>query len=215
MQTGSKQVAAGLTLLMALMICAMPTVQAQESAEQRSEVQRSAIQRLQASGIAPDATRLVQFAAQGDWALFNQLLEAGVKPGAAEPTRQVTALHNAAAQGHERIVTRLLALGVDVNAPDWHGNTPLIMAVHGGHGAIVQRLLQHGANPNVRPKAGPTALIAAIWQGNEKLLEQLLQAGANPAQPDGFEVSPLNAAQLAGRANLAARINTALARSTP
>lgn len=171
--------------------------------------------RLQANGITPDAQRLVQFAAQGDWAMLNLLFDAGVKANAVEPKRQVTALHNAAAQGHKRIVLRLLELGANVNAADWHGVTPLLTAVHGGHFEIVQILLQAGADPNQRPKAATTALIAAVWQGNEQLLDLLLQAGANPALPDVFDVSPLNAAQLAGRAKLAARIDAELAGKKP
>lgn len=210
MQICRKPGRAGLQLCTLLLMGVLPAAQAQNSA-----AQNSAALRLQAGGIAVDAEHLVQFAAQGDWAVFNQLLEAGVKPTAAEPKRQVTALHNAAAQGHQRIVERLLELGADVNAADWHGSTPLIMAVHGGHVSIVQRLLQRGANPNWHPKAAPTALIAAIWQGNDKLLDILLQAGANPAQLDAFELSPLNVAQLAGRANMVARINAELARSKP
>lgn len=183
-------------------------VQAQTPAE-------AAVAQLQAAGIEVSATRLVQFAAQGDLAVVNQLLAAGVKAGEAEPQRQVTALQNAAAQGQRRIVLRLLELGADVNAADWHGVTPLIAAVSGNQAEAVQLLLQKGANVNHVPARASTALITAVRSGNPALVQALLQAGAAPGQADVFDMTPLNAAQLARRENMVQLLQAALKKGQP
>lgn len=191
-------------LAASLMTVTVASVQAQQPA--------AAAAQLKAGGIEINAERLVQFAAQGDIAVLNQLIEAGVDVKQAEPKRQVTALHNAAAQGHKRIVLRLLELGADVNAADWYGVTPLITAAIGGHSEIAQILLQKGADPNRSPAQAPTALIAAIWRDDPALLELLLNAGAKPDLADGLGRTPLAAAKQAKRAQLVTRIETALAK---
>lgn len=59
-----------------------------------------------------------------------------------------TALHEAAWQGHSRVVEVLLAAGADPTAVDCYGSMPLNRAIYAGHLAVVRLLLQ--AAPEVR-----------------------------------------------------------------
>lgn len=166
---------------------------------------------LRQSGIAATTVRLVQYAAEGDTVTVELLLAAGVSPNAAEPLRRVTPLHNAAAQGHARLVTRFLELGADVNALDWLGYPPLVNAAYYGRAAVVQQLLAAGARVDIKPVEGPTALIAAVQANSPEIVDALLVAGADPALADSAGQTPLAAAELAGRTAIAARLATALA----
>lgn len=172
---------------------------------------QAALAQLQSTGIGANPARLVQYAALGDWATVSLLLDAGLKVNDREPRRQVTALHNAAAQGHARLAQRLLDLGADVKAQDWHGVTPLIAAVAGGHTKLVTMLLAKGSDVNVVPAAAPTALLCAVQRGDLPMVELLLKAGAKADLADVFGQSPLAAARLSAQAGLEARIQAALA----
>jgi ankyrin repeat protein len=171
----------------------------------------AAVAQLKATGIAASAASLVQYAALGDAATVALLVDAGVAVTEQDPVRKVSALHNAAAQGHLRLSARLLDLGAHVDAVDWYGVTPLVAAAAGGHVKIVELLLAKGANVNVVPQKAPTALLCAIERDEAGLVELLLKAGARPALADAFGRTPLAAASMAGRTGISARIEAALA----
>lgn len=166
----------------------------------------TAQQRLTLMGIVPTPERWVQFAAQGDGTVVDLLLQSGMGANDHESTRQVTALHNAAAQGHLRILKLLIERGADVNVTDWHGNTPLINAAYFGHMDVVKALLEKGANVNTISKEGTTALIAAIYSGKEPLINYLLSFGADPSLPEEVANMPLVVAQRARRDIIATQI---------
>ncbi|UXI68187.1 ankyrin repeat domain-containing protein [Tahibacter amnicola] len=168
----------------------------------RSEARKQ----LKATNVDVSIERLVQYSADGDAATVELLIAAGVSPRDAEPKRRVTPLHNAAAQGHERLVRRFLELGADVNATDWQGNTPLINASYHGRAAIVDILLGQKARTDVRPDNGPTALIAAVHSGSLPVVEKLLAAGADARQGDAAGHTPLAVAERTGRKEIAARL---------
>ena len=170
---------------------------------------------LKATGIAAVPAALVQYAALGDSATVLLLVEAGVSVNQSESLRQVSALHNAAAQGHLRLAQRLLELGARVDAEDWNGVTPLIGAVAGGHRKVVELLLARGGNANALPHRAPTALICAIELGEPALVEVLLKAGASAALADAFGRTPLAAAALGGRSEIVKRLEAALAMAGP
>jgi hypothetical protein len=73
------------------------------------------------SGVKISVNRLIDFAAQGDQNTVSLLLAAGVSPTACDPARCVTALHNAASQGHIEIMRMLLGAKATVDARDWQG----------------------------------------------------------------------------------------------
>jgi ankyrin repeat protein len=140
----------------------------------------SAKKRLEAMGVAPTAEHLVQFSAQGDGIIVDLLLQSGLTVNSYEALRMVSPLHNAAAQGHTRLVNMFLERGANVNATDWHGNTPLMNAAYFGRLDISKILITKGAEVNAMSKQGQTALVAAIYSGNQELVAYLLSQGANP-----------------------------------
>jgi ankyrin repeat protein len=84
----------------------------------------------------------------------------------------VTAIRNADAQR----IRKLLDNGVDVNARDEEGNTPLILASFYAGPACVALLIEKGGDVNVANKAGVTALIRAATSYEKTRL--LVAAGA-------------------------------------
>jgi hypothetical protein len=160
---------------------------------------QDAAARLALMGIEPSAERLVQYAAQGDATVVRLLLQAGVDANAADPRRRATALHNAAAQGHLALMALLVERGAAVDAPDWHGNTPLVNAAWYGRLDAVKFLQARGARLDTVTDEGQTALSAAIYSGNRATADYLRGQGAPAAidAPDAEDTH--NAAHKAAR----------------
>jgi len=99
-------------------------------------------------------------------------------------------------------VEALLAKGVDVNAVDLDGTTPLMLAVHNRNAGTVAALLVAGANVDIANRYGATALHTAARNGDARVAQLLLEAGANPAAilPEGETV--LMAAARTGNVDL-------------
>lgn len=76
----------------------------------------------------------------------------------------------------DEIVSLLLKKGLDVNAPDDYGTTPLMEAVVNPH--AVKALLARGARVNARNRWKGTALMRAAAGGNLESARLLLAAGA-------------------------------------
>jgi len=74
----------------------------------------------------------------------------------------------------------LLRHGVDVNATDKYGYTPLILAAGGTDSAeTVRLLLAHGAKIEAREKESWTPLLRAAWEGHFEVMKALLEHGAD------------------------------------
>jgi ankyrin repeat protein len=86
----------------------------------------------------------------------------------------------AAKKGDLRVVKRLLASGVDANAGDANGYTPLQYAVGSGNVKLVRALLAAGADVNARAADGYTALHAAAVDREVNIVELLLASGVTP-----------------------------------
>lgn len=97
-----------------------------------------------------------------------------------------TALHQAAHRGDVASLQRELDQGVDANATNRFGVTPLALATRGGHAAVVQRLLESGANPNLASPVGETPLMVAARTGVVDSVVLLLEHGADPLAREGW-----------------------------
>lgn len=166
-------------------------------------------EKLAAQGVEFSPARWVQYAAQGDSRMIELFLEAGMPVNVQDAKRQVSALHNAASQGHMGLVEKLIEKGANPNLNDWNGYTPLINAAFAGQQKVVEYLLAHGAKTDIVPSSGPTALIAAIQNGNAEIVAALLRAGANPQLTSAAGMTPTQAAELSAHSELLAQFAVA------
>jgi ankyrin repeat protein len=127
-------------------------------------------------------------AVKGRVYILEALAEAGVKavPGHAADEDEATLvpLHAASFQGHLDCVRFLVeTVGVDVNARDDMGGTPLMRACWGGRVEIVRYLLDKGADPTARQDAEPNASVFDFAAGGGKLV--IIKAVLDAAEPEG------------------------------
>ncbi len=81
--------------------------------------------------------------------------------------------------GHGDFLESLLARGLDPNARDMYGASPLMYAASEGQSDVVRLLLESGADPNLTDEYfGWTALMYACFEGDLESTKLLLEAGA-------------------------------------
>ena len=90
----------------------------------------------------------------------------------------LTALHIAAEDGHEGVVSYLISQGRDINAKTLSGETPLLKAVDTEQEKVVQKLIEGGSDVNLPNTDLQLPVHRATLRGNKKLVEALLAAGA-------------------------------------
>ncbi|ODS63902.1 MAG: hypothetical protein ABS41_04450 [Arenimonas sp. SCN 70-307] len=112
----------------------------------------------------------------------------------------------AAMAGDAEAVSRLLELGLPVDAVDAQGCTALLRAAGGGHEAVVGLLLDQRADPRIAARTGATPLSAAISMRHAAVVDRLLAAGAEPDLPLPGEVTPLMLAAALGQPELVSRL---------
>lgn len=101
-------------------------------------------------------------------ATLHRLVTAGADPTAVNPVDGDTLLHRATQVDSQDVIEEVLALGVDLEAVDRQGRTPLLAVVHQENIDSVRLLVAHGAN-----------LTAVDHEGNSA--EALALAARNPA----------------------------------
>lgn len=101
--------------------------------------------------------------------------------------------------GSVRQVERMLNKGVDVNAKNKNGKTPLHMAALYGSNRIVGFLITNGAIVDIRDNDGKTPLYKAAWGGETTIAEILIKHGANVNAQDNYGDTPLHEAVRKGR----------------
>ena len=107
------------------------------------------------------------------------LVLAGCGRQSATTNTQVNALFRATREGNTDMVRSLTSSpGVDVNATDETGSTPLLEAARFGHEDICRILIASGANLKSKDRDGKTALQLAIQGDHEDVVRVLKQAGA-------------------------------------
>ncbi len=86
--------------------------------------------------------------------------------------KEMTFLHCAAFHGRLAAAQLFLSFGdvVDLEARDWHGMTPLLLAANRNHLPVAQELLRAGADPELTDKFGRSMLLFSQWKTVHTLL---------------------------------------------
>lgn len=104
--------------------------------------------------------------------------------------------HLAASKGYEDITLFLIQEGVDLNADDNFGNTPLLEAIKNGHDRVASLLSKEGALLKIN-NAG-SFLCTVVGRGDSDFLRRLLSNGVDPNSNDYDHRSPLHVAASQG-----------------
>ncbi len=112
-----------------------------------------------------------------------------------------TPLHLAAGQGFQRLVEKLLEMGVNPNIENINGSMALHYAAYGGSLEIVKLLLARPVNVNKGNCFGTTPLIMASAMGHLEVVRELMDAKADPAKV-GFPGTAILAAAVNNRGDV-------------
>ncbi len=130
-------------------------------------------------------------AAAGATSWITRFVDAGNDPS----EENGAPLRAAARNGSPEVISQLLELGVDPDAPDPYDRIPLGQAAAFGHLESLRLLLEGGARVDGLPgRLSP--LMTATHAGNADLVRLLLEHGADPRllSPDGHSLPELAAA---------------------
>jgi ankyrin repeat protein len=116
------------------------------------------------------------------------------------PPKQNSDLVSAVKQHNEGLVAKLLEEGIDPNATNTEGETPLHAAAFCGAYSIARLLLKSRARPDVPDlsQPGKTLLHLAVERQDVVMVEMLLEAGADPDVKDNSYCAPLHRAAQEG-----------------
>lgn len=87
-------------------------------------------------------------------------------------------MHLAAEKGFPQIIQALAIAGMNINALDKRGMTPLYISVLTKQVNSVHELLGLGADPNMKPEKRPAAVWMAVVQDERESIQSLIQFGA-------------------------------------
>ena len=110
-------------------------------------------------------------------------------------TQDYTALHHTAPQQHDSTVAILIDAGMDIDAKNCYGRSPIFQAVGSGHEDTVRTFLQKGADVNATDHEGWSVLHVAVYSGYVAVGEMLLEHGAK-VNYDVLGITPLHMAVL-------------------
>jgi hypothetical protein len=112
----------------------------------------------------------------------------GADPNVQEGEFKSTPFHCAAYLEKFQVVQKLIEYGVDINARDGEGYTPLYWASSGSHfkdGSVIRLLLERGADVNRRSDSGFTPLHAASANEALEIMRLLVEHGADVEAVNG------------------------------
>ena len=99
---------------------------------------------------------------EGHEGVAKLLLRSGAEMRRTSKLSKLSALHSATRSGHKNVVQVLIDHGVDIEAKDYWGSTPLCHAASLDHEAVIALLLEKGANVNQRNDHGKNATHYAL-----------------------------------------------------
>ncbi|KAK9439898.1 hypothetical protein VB005_04515 [Metarhizium brunneum] len=108
------------------------------------------------------------------------------------------------------LVELLLGQDAKIDAQDYEGRTPIMIATIYKQESIIDLLLRSGANLDIVDCLGSSALHLAVRVGSDKIIQRLLEAGANADINDKCGRGLLYLAFLCGRTQLLDTVLTAL-----
>ena len=123
------------------------------------------------------------------------LIEKGAKINPFEPDGSVPfslAIDNAEAdEDLSLLIDFLLDAGLNINAQDYKGWTPIMRTIKKGMKKTAKHLIERGANVNLQNNDGNNPVFEAALKDDTEFIEWILSAGGNPENslPSGF--SPL------------------------
>lgn len=121
---------------------------------------------------------------QGDREKFDELIDETDLAHRAD--NGSTLLHEAAGSDRPAMARELIDRGVDLDAQNDGGLTPLLHAIEVENFDIVEVLLEAGADPNILDNRDRSPLMMALMKGKEgrRAMELLLENGADPTVSD-------------------------------
>lgn len=117
-------------------------------------------------------------------------VEAEKKRKIKEQKQNETLLREAAFDGSQDELRRIIAMGVNIDCTDSNGDTPLLEASGSGQVDMIKILCDLHANVNARGKFNRTPLFRAAFGGHVAAVSLLLSYGADPRLYDSDGVTP-------------------------
>lgn len=105
-----------------------------------------------------------------------------------------TFLHAAIIRGYSNFAQYLISKGLDINAADSSGNTPLILAAQYKQAELAEILIDSNALVKVSDTLGMTALHYAVMNEDTGLIKLLIAKGADVNKRSKWEGTPLETA---------------------
>ena len=151
---------------------------------------------------APDGMPALVLAVRDGSVKAANLLLAQNKTNIEARTKQdESALMMAALNGHEEIAKLLIAKGADVNKTGW---TPLHYAATKGHLGVMKLLLDKSAYIDAESPNKSTPLMMAAMYGTFEAVKLLIDEGADVLLKNDLNLTALEFARIANRADSAA-----------
>ncbi|AIL65861.1 Ankyrin repeat protein [Rickettsiales bacterium Ac37b] len=107
-------------------------------------------------------------------------------------------LHLAAEHGYDKLIPRIIELGIDKDSKNNNGETPLHYAAKEGKKKTIIKLLYEGANVNAEDHYRFTPLHYAVFRGKKENITILIENGADINIKTNNDITPLHYAAQAG-----------------